>query len=182
MKIPMNVSVPFNAGLYYVDYNEIYRFHKKNSDVLLKQNEIPEDDASSYEFDQEASQKYFNDFIMSFQTSFCSHFSSMHPVDRYDKKKHIIAENKLFQIILEDNNWSVAVELLPVKKSNEGLQNQMFNSFLTGMKNALFEQFDTIYVRDASWSQIPITKNDDTDQANIFIQPVVEPAYAYDKE
>ena len=47
----------------------------------------------------------------------------------------------------------------------------MFPSFLEGLRQALFEQFDTLYVRTSSWSAEPITQNSPKEMGNVFIQP-----------
>lgn len=168
-KLKTNLNVDNLSGLFYIDYKDIFIYNKPNDSNFIKQKDINPDELNNYEFNQDASQAHYNNCIDKISDYMANNFDSMLKTDLREKKKHIIAANQLFQVTLEDNDWSVAVQLLPVKKANKGLQKQMYYAFLHGLRNALFEQFDTLYVRNGSWSQIAITKNDDSNMGNELI-------------
>lgn len=168
-KLKTNLNVDNLSGLFYIDYKDIFIYNKPNDSNFIKQKDINPDELNNYEFNQDASQAHYNNCIDKISDYMANNFDSMLKTDLREKKKHIIAVNQLFQVTLEDNDWSIAVQLLPVKKANKGLQKQMYYAFLHGLRNALFEQFDTLYVRNGSWSQIDITKNDDPNMGNELI-------------
>jgi hypothetical protein len=168
-KLKTNLNVDNLSGLFYIDYKDIFIYNKPNDSNFIKQKDINPDELTNYEFNQAASQAHYNNCIDKISDYMANNFDSMLKTDLREKKKHIIAANQLFQVTLEDNDWSVAVQLLPVKKANKGLQKQMYYAFLHGLRNALFEQFNTLYVRNGSWSQIAITKNDDPNMGNELI-------------
>lgn len=168
-KVKTNINVDNLSGLFYIDYKDIFHYNKPNESDFLKEKEINPADLENYEFNQTISQAYYDKCLDKISTYLADKFDSISKVDEREKKKHIIAKNHLFEIAIEDNNWSVAIQLLPIKKANKGLQKQMYYAFLHGLRNALFEEFDTLYVRNGSWSQIPITKNDDPNLGNWLV-------------
>lgn len=201
--VKMNVSVNYNEGLYYVDYKDIFMYHEiKNPSNISTESKIPAGHESEYEYDPDMTQANYEAFRKKLTNYMTSNFPSMQAAkpDTFSdraKKKRIIAQNKLFEIILEDNVWSVAVELKWIKKGKTGLQTQMFPSFLAGLRKGLFEQLDTIYIRDGSWSASPIDCNAPANAGNDFIDPeagyatpemtkeintATQPAYAYASE
>lgn len=172
-----NVSVSYNEGLFYVDYDNIYMYqHKQNPNCMITGIELKDKNPEEYTFSEELMQLRYETFRKKLAESLCNKFPSMQkagPDDFQDKRqtKRIITQNELFHVIIEDNTWSLAVELKHKPKGNTGLQTQMFPSFLEGLRQALFEQFDTLYVRTSSWSAEPITQNSPKEMGNVFIQP-----------
>lgn len=195
----MNVSVNYNEGLYYVDYKDLYMYHEiKNPTNIIPESKLPAGHEAEYEFDQDMTQVKYDAFRQKLTDHMVQHFPSMKAADQDTfadraKKKRIIVGNQLFNVILEDNTWSIAVELKLAPKGNKGLQTQMFPSFLAGLRVGLFNQFETLYVRDGSWSAIPIDKTAPANIGNTYINPEVgyatpemqkeiqatQPAYAY---
>lgn len=192
MKTKMNVSVNYNEGLFYVDYKDISMFHEiANPANVISENKIPQGQENLYEYDATMTQTRYEAVRNKLAKSLTAHFPSLkQPTkDTYlDKgmKKRVIAANKLFNVVIEDNIWSLAVELTCIPKGDSGLQTQMFPNFLKGLRAALFEQFDVIYVRNGSWGATPITVDMPEDYGNKFIHPDVgytipgyEPEKAY---
>ena len=180
--VKMNVSVNYNEGLFYVDYKDIFMYHEiKNPSNYVVESKIPKGHESEYEYDADMTQANYDAFRKKLTKYMTTNFPSIQETaaDTFSdraKKKRIIAKNKLFEIVLEDNIWSVAVELKRIKKAKTGLQTQMFPSFLAGLRKGLFEQFSTIYVRDGSWSALPIDSTAPANAGNDFVDP--ETAYA----
>ena len=175
--IPKNVTVNYDEGLFYVDYKDIYMYHEiANPDHFLPESQIPAGEEDKYEFDEEKTQIHYDSFKARLSAYLCQHLPSLKvpPEDMARNRtytKRILAENNLFQIALEDNNWSVAVKLLRQKDGNTGLQTQMYNSFLNRVRLGLFQQFKTLYVRDGAWSASKLTKSMPATTGNLYINP-----------
>lgn len=123
-----NVSINNDyEGLFYVDYENF-----------------------SSEYEIEYSQELFaDDFMEKFQSfSECDEWIS--------RNERAILENQLFYVVVEDNEWSVAYKL--IQKDNyyynsiEGLQAKHYQSYLEGIKKALFNQFETIGIYAGAWT------------------------------
>lgn len=187
-KMTKNVSVNYNEGLYYVDYTNIYMYHlKTDPSVLVCEKDIPTGKEDLYEFDPEMTQAKYESIRMKLTDSLCQKFPSLQasaPDEYADKRKtkRIIASNQLFHFLLEDNSWSLAIELLQNPKANEGLQTQMFPSFLEGLRTSLFEQFDTLHVRTGTWTSQAIQKTDPKDIGNVYVPTSVAEAILYDED
>lgn len=80
-------------------------------------------------------------------------------------KRRVILENRLFYICLEDNEWSLAVELIQKDGYSDcqsawlaGLQKRHYREYLDGMKKALLTRLPCIGVYDSAWMSRTITK------------------------
>ena len=187
-KVKMNVAVNYNEALYYVNYNDIYMYKDKNdSNKFVTESQIPEGKEDDYEFDLSMTQVHYDAIRKKLSDALCAHFPSMQPVkDTYLNKsqsRRVIACNTLYSVVIEDNAWSIAVELINNPDGNGGLQSQMFESFSNGLREALFEQFDTLYIRSGSYTAEPITKSSPKDIGNdaVSLEDVYGKAYAYEE-
>lgn len=81
-----------------------------------------------------------------------------------DLTRRAILESKLFYITVEDNEWSLAVELIqkedPYDNHLEGLQKRHFQTYLDGIRDTLFEQFETLSVRNGPWMSKQISRKE----------------------
>lgn len=73
------------------------------------------------------------------------------------REKHAILQNQLFYIALEDNEWSLAVELLQKDEDwsdgwRQNLQKRHFQRYLDGIRDSLFEQFESLGIRTGAWT------------------------------
>lgn len=174
-KTKMNINVNFDEGLFYIPYTDFYRYHEiKNPDNIVSEKDIPKGKENEYEYDETMTQIVYNSFRTKLAKQLCKQLPSLTCPDdttagNAHHTKRLLAENKIFQIVLEDNVWSVAVELKRQSGGNRGLQNQMFKSFLKNLRDALFEQFDIIYVRDGSWTAVPIDSKAPLSTGNAYI-------------
>ena len=159
-----NCNVQPNETLFYVAWDDIALYENKTNktDIRLRQ-EIPQGEEDNYAYSQISSQDNFENFKTWFLARMQKQFKSMHPCDYWlGRSKHVILENKLFMIALEDNDWSLAIELLRIgrKQPNlKGLQNQMFQNFVNGLRNNLLTYFPVIYIRTGNYLAQPVTKN-----------------------
>lgn len=141
-------------GLYFVDFDYIhyYRNIKTKQCVLLSQ--VSYDDFKNYEYDMDISNEIYSEFIENLKQSFLKKFPSFRDTQN---EFSTILENHLFEIQIEDNNWSYAIKLIQKEpnyneSSLEGLQKKHYKNYLNGLQESLFEQFDEIGIYTGSWT------------------------------
>lgn len=109
------------------------------------------------------------EFVVScFASSFLERFRSFTEVGPKEqwisRTQRAILENKLFYIALEDNEWSLAVELLqkedPYDDSLSGLQKRRYQKYLDGIRDSLLEALPSIGVYKGAWTSGVLTKKD----------------------
>lgn len=152
-------------GLYYVDNDYFIAYAKKDDPENVKpRRHIPINEWDECEEDEEMSSVYYDHFITLFCEDIRARFQSFKPKSKCVRKdgKFLILENELFYIGLEDNGWSIAVELL--QKEHEcynltGLQAALYQKYLNGIKDCLFNQFDELRVYSGPWTSGTIKKN-----------------------
>lgn len=103
-----------------------------------------------WEYDEIGSMEAYTEFEETFISELCRHFKSFYEPDCerwHDRDRKVIMENGIFYVCLEDNQWSVAVELIqkedPYDDHLSGLQAGHYEKYLEGIKQAPFEQFRT---------------------------------------
>ena len=78
--------------------------------------------------------------------------------------KRVLLESKLFYIALEDNEWSLAVELLqkedPYDDHLSGLQGRHHLKYLDGIKRCLLEVLPSIGTYKGAWTFGRITREE----------------------
>lgn len=157
-----NVNVSVNDGLYYIHYDDVNVYQSKNDpSVLVSKKEIPQNKEDEYVLNLEKSQEQYNTWLQHFTTAMMRRFRSYKKIDTYLKTdRRLVLQNKMFCVIIENNDWSFAVELISLPNCPyKVLQRHLFPTFLSGMREILFSLNDTIYVRNGSWSAKPITRN-----------------------
>lgn len=92
-------------------------------------------------------------------------FPSLSRCDEWiTKERHAVLENKLFYIALEDNEWAMAVELIQKESDYDDrllpLQKRHYENYLKGIKDALFNQFDTLGTYSGAWTHTIIHKEE----------------------
>jgi len=134
-------------GLYYVDWdNFLVHFYDE------------ENDRETDEIDYEAMQNVMeNDLVYTFPTSFMKRFPSFSRCDKWIGRgeRRAIMESSLFYVCLQDNEWSVAVELIQKETYDDrwpALQRRHYKTFLNGMRDCLFELFPELGVYGGAWT------------------------------
>lgn len=157
-------------GLFYIDNDYLHEYKKAGDESddpeirLLR--ELNYDDISSGEWvfdDFWTAENYMNaiaNFRFAFQTRFDS-FSKCDLVLEHDRQA--ILENNLFYIAVADNQWSHAVML--IQKDHwcydySGLQKRHYKQYLDGMRDCLFEQFETLGTYAGAWTSGRISRAD----------------------
>ena len=150
-------------GLYYVDrgYLDYYVPIDGEADDGLFLEEMEMNDFANYEYDEFISRSYYEDFINEFVYLFRKRFNSF---TKTGNDYGVILENELFQIEVEDNQWSYAVKLIQKEcwydDHLNGLQKKHYENYLKGMKEILLRMFPSIGAYSGAWTSRTITRED----------------------
>lgn len=152
-----------HEGLYYVDNNDIYVYSLISNPAITRLlRDIDYNDYSNWQYDEWLSDDQYQIFIENLTSDFTTRFPSFSKCDQWiSKSLHARLENKLFYVCTEDNEWSVAVEL--IAKDDEtlaGLQFKHYLNYLHGIRDTLFLQFSDLYVRTSAWTSGRIERPD----------------------
>lgn len=154
-------------GLYYVDRDYIDCYISKVADEngeyinkLQCDMGYPED-YNNFDYDDILSSIYYNDFIQEFTSMMENKFKSFVSTGN---DYETIMENSLFEIKVEDNEWSYAVKLIQKEDDYdnhlEGLQKKHYQNYLDGIKSILLELFPSISCYGGAWTHGIITRED----------------------
>lgn len=149
-------------GLYYADrdYLDFYVPIDGEADKGKMLEEMEHNDFDNYEYDEFISQANYEDFISEFISLFRLKFKSFSATG---KDYGVIMENNLFEIEVEDNEWSYAVKLIQKEdyyNNLEGLQKKHHGNYLEGIKTVLLEIFPSIGCYCGAWTSGRITRED----------------------
>ena len=150
-------------GLYYVDrgYIDFYVPIDGEADDGKFFEEMEHNDFADYEYDEFLSRIYYEDFIYDFIYYFTKKFKSF---SKTGNDYGTIMENELFEIEIEDNQWSYAVKLIQKEDCYdnhlEGLQKKHYENYLEGIKNILLEMFPSIGCYGGAWTHGTIRRAD----------------------
>lgn len=153
-------------GLYYVDrdYIDCYIANEadENGEYEQKmQGDMCMEDFQNYEYDPVLSGLYYDDFIQEFTAMMEKKFKSFVSTGN---DFETVMENNLFEIVIEDNEWSFAVKLVQKEDDYDnhlkGLQKKHYQNYLEGIKNILLELFPTIGCYGGAWTHETIRRED----------------------
>lgn len=138
-------------GLYYVDNDYIDCYDKDGEIKLL--GDIS--DLRGWDYDYTFSRENFEEFLY----HFCEDFRTMFPSFEVIQMDYCgtIMKNNLFEIVIEDNEWSYAVKLIQLEEEydeyhKEGFQKKHYQNYLNGIKKCLFNQFPELGIYDGPWT------------------------------
>lgn len=153
-------------GLYYVDYDFLDVYSKlvdEENNVLdfRMRNDVDED---GFEYDESESNWNRGEFELLFKIAVKSRFPSFRSVDKWISiTRRAVLENKLFYIAMEDNEWSLAIEL--IQKGGEydgeekvGLQMGLYRNYLKGIEEILVEMNGEVGTYAGAWTHGTIRK------------------------
>ena len=156
-------------GLYFIDNGDlhIYRPLEDNDDEPKLLKYISLEELSLWEYSDIDTQWWEYDVIVELQNSMQKKFPSFTPCDEWTSEgQRAILQNQLFYIALEDNEWSLAVELIqkeaPWPQSYDGLQHKHYQRYLAGIRDTLFEQFESLGIYTGPWTSKTIHRSDVT--------------------
>ena len=153
-------------GLYYVDrdYIDCYIAKEMNQDGEYEEKmlgEMSTEDFNNFDYDYVLSGLYYDNFIQEFTSMMENKFKSFVSTGN---DFGTIMENNLFEIEVEDNEWSYAVKLIQKEDDYdnhlEGLQKKHYQNYLDGIKNILLELFPSIGCYGGAWTHGTITRED----------------------
>lgn len=126
-------------GLYYVDWDNFTVVEGKE-DYELRNEE--------WELSLE---QFIHDFKGKYKSfSECNEWTS--------REERAVLQNSLFYIVVEDNEWSMAIKLIQKEQSYysmgniENLQKGLYQKYLEGIKQCLFNQFEMIGTYKGAWT------------------------------
>lgn len=153
-------------GLYYVDKDFIcsYYLDEDEEQTLILGVDREYSKIDDYIFDEDYTEQNYYDFVSMFKKDMIKMFDSFEDTNnRYG----VILENKLFSIVIEDNEWSYAIKL--IQKENdyydtyciENLQKRHYLNYLKGIKSCLFNQFNEIGGYAGPWTHSILKKDNE---------------------
>lgn len=154
-------------GLFYIDNEYLDQYRKKNSfdELMVKsRRELSNEelDSSDWILDEDETELNWQAVKSNLIYSIRKKFSSFTPCSEWiDQTQFAILENNLFYIVVEDNEWSMAIKLIQKEYgclNYSGLQKKHYQRYLNGIKDALFEQFDTLGTYAGPWTSGLIEK------------------------
>ncbi len=156
-------------GLWYIDNDFLAVYRHKDTDERYMENELGYEQLTSgdYEYDQIDSEYEYEAMVEMLRTDITEKFHSFRYADKWVSNhgnrcdRHAILENNLFFIALEDNECSVAVELL--QKGPEelaGLQARHYEHYLEAIKNIILDMYGQVSYRNGAWMSGTIKKED----------------------
>lgn len=162
-------------GLYYIDNDHIhvYRDSEDTGDDpetrLMGDLDYEELTGCRWLYDMEGSINEEDDILECFMDEFGRMFPSFKRVETrrwLDRSRRVILESGLFYIAVEDNEWSLAVELIQKEEPwgdvwMENLQKRLYEKYLEGVKKALLMRVPSICPYGGAWTHgKPITSEE----------------------
>jgi hypothetical protein len=159
-------------GLFYIDndHMHVYRAADDESDYpetrLMGELDYDELTNGEWLYDEEGTMNEEEDIFECFIAEFTGRFGSFSRVDKWlDQTRQAILENRLFYICVEDNEWSVAVELVQKEEPcsmvwMENLQGRLYQTYLEGIKRCLLTRLPSIGTRKTAWTSGQITREE----------------------
>lgn len=159
-------------GLYYIDHDDTDFYMAITGDhsgEVRLLGEIEYSDFHNWEFDAEESCFYMAEIVDAFCFSMSKKFPSFHRPSETEwmDEELILLENELFAVTMADNEWSTAILLRQKEhwyQDLSGLQKRHYQRYLNGIRDTLFEQFDTLGVYGGAWTSGRICKTDFADK------------------
>lgn len=156
-------------GLYFIDNDDlhIYRPIDGDEDELKLLRDISFEDLCFWEYSDIDTQWWEGNVIAELQNSMQKKFPSFTPCNKWTNGgQRAVLQNQLFYVALEDNEWSLAVELIqkeaPWPQSYDGLQHKHYQRYLAGIRDTLFEQFESLGIYTGPWTSKTIHRSDVT--------------------
>ena len=161
-------------GLYYVDYENLHMYSKKDT---FKTEEDPDDEVrygreidyhelDEWQYEEILSELEYEWMIEEIQKGMSKRFHSMVACDKWiglRREEQAILENGMFYVTVEDNQWSVAVKLIQKEfdyEVVEGLQKRHYETYLKAIRDILFEMFDEIGTYGGAWTSGTLRKQE----------------------
>ena len=160
-------------GVYYIDNDDLQVYRRndpyaKEDETCLQRELSPTDIMGDAWLLDEIGSSYEEEDVLE---CFCAELRKLCPSFRpaansnvwLCNERRVILENELFYICVEDNEWSLAVEL--VQREDDygvlaGLQKRHYAHYLECMKKALLSRLPSIGIRSGAWTHGIITREE----------------------
>lgn len=153
-------------GLYYVDngFLDVYSREDEHGDKEYRLLKDVECDDTEFEYDE--SESYFKreEFDWQFAELMRARFPSFELVDKWiSRDRKALLENDLFYVVYEDNQWSLAIELIMKEgeyggEEKVGLQMGLYRKYLKGIEDILLDMHGTVGTYSGAWTSGTITR------------------------
>ena len=164
-------------GLFYID-NDDLRVYRRNDPYAKEEETSLQRDLSCEDFSSgewlldEVGSSYEEEDVLE---CFCAELRKLCPSFQpaansnvwLGNERRVILENELFYICVEDNEWSLAVELVQKDGYSDcqsawlaGLQKRRYREYLDSMKKALLARLPSIGIRTGAWTSGTITREE----------------------
>lgn len=170
------VTGPYE-GLFYIDNDDLQVYRRNNpyakEEETCLQRELGPDDIMGDEWllDEIGSSYEEEDVLECFCAELRKLCPSFQPAANSNvwlgNERRVILENELFYICVEDNEWSLAVELVQKDGYSDcesawmaGLQKRRYRGYLDSMKKALLARLPSIGIRTGAWTSGTITREE----------------------
>lgn len=149
-------------GLFYVDNDFLDVYSKRDEDGEYVSSSLRDIVDDGFEYDDIESQFNRDDFEYRFTEAMRKRFPSFCTVvDKWiSRSRRAVLENDLFYVVFEDNQWSLAIEL--IEKDNEeytGLRMGLYKKYLDGMQELILDMNGEVGVYAGAWTHGIIKKN-----------------------
>jgi hypothetical protein len=170
------VTGPYE-GLFYID-NDDLRVYRRNDPYAKEEETSLQRDLSCEDFSgdewllDEIGSSYEEEDVLE---CFCNEMRKLCPSFKpaasdsvwFDRGRRVILENELFYICIEDNEWSLAVELIQKDGYSDcqsawlsSLQRAKYKRYLESMKTALLTRLPEIGTYTGAWTSGHITREE----------------------
>ncbi len=156
-------------GVVYVDYDNVLYYIKKDGSEQKLLKDISCEELPEFEFDEDTSHLLLDEYRANLANEMMRRYPSFEEPNQpwlpNRKSGKVLLENKLFYVLIEDNEWAEAVEL--IQKESEygdvdlsGLQKQHYQHYLKAIQDILLEQFGEVGTYAGPWTSGRITKSE----------------------
>ncbi len=129
-------------GLFFVDWSNF-------------STEWEDEDGNVVTNDYDFQRDQWEDALCEFVEDYQARFPSFSKCDKWiSSEQRAVLENKLFYIATEDNECSMAVKLIQKEQGGniEAMQKRHYQTYLEGIKECLFNQFESLGTYSGAWT------------------------------
>ena len=161
-------------GLYYIDNDDIHVYRRDDptdeepETCLMRELDYEELTGDQWLLDEYGTMEEQEDIEEAFVDAFTKMFPSFSRPNSdqwLNQTRRVLLENGLFYICLEDDEWSVAVELIQKEEPwgdawMENLQKRWYERYLDGIKRCLLDRLPSICIYTGAWTSRVVRKED----------------------
>lgn len=152
-------------GLYFVDNDFLDVYSKKiDGEDAWDFRSLRDVDEDGFEYDEVESQWKRDEFESCFVEAMKSRFPSFEYIGKWiSRSRFALLENDLFYVVCEDNEWSLAIELIMKEgeyggEEKVGLQMGLYRKYLKGIESILLDLNGEVGTYKGAWTSGVIKK------------------------